>query len=67
MTYQRDPERIVPNDDIVRRENIAQRDAEIARRNEEEGAAQVSFRSSSPCSSCSASAISRIRSCTPAP
>jgi hypothetical protein len=37
MTYQRDPERIVPNDDIVRREHIAQRDAEIARRNEEEG------------------------------
>ena len=37
MTYQRDPERIVPNDDIVRREHIAQRDAEIARRNAEEG------------------------------
>jgi len=37
MTYQRDPERIVPDDDIVRREHIAQRDAEIARQNEEEG------------------------------
>ncbi len=35
MTYQRDPERIVPGDDIVRREDIANRDAEIARRNAE--------------------------------
>jgi hypothetical protein len=33
MTYQRDPERTPANDDIVRRENIANRDAEIARRN----------------------------------
>jgi len=37
MTYQRDPERVVPvtDDEVVRRENIARRDEEIARRNAE--------------------------------
>src|SRR6476661_5940792 len=37
MTYQRDPERVIDpaTEDIVRRENIARRDEEIARRNAE--------------------------------
>jgi hypothetical protein len=37
MTYQRDPERVIDpaTEDIVRRENIARRDEEIARRNTE--------------------------------
>jgi hypothetical protein len=43
MTYRRDPERPLSsaNDDLARRENIANHDAEIARRNAEVGERSV--------------------------